>query len=288
MILRQSNASRVDDVLRKPAPKAFRTGLTALDAITSGGPRAGHLFVIGGLTGQGKSSLAKQIALDVSVDEPVLYLTLEEPVDEVLVSVTAKLAKCSPETLRRAGVDPITLADLNARKLHIHKPRAPITITDFETLMRRTQCSVVVLDHVRELRGWIADGSGKGTGHVGPTTISQALSDVAERTGKLLIVLQQIHAPKLGQRPQLYDLMDSKMLAQRAYLAAIVWRPFFGHDGNGAKSDTVTELLVLKNRYGKCGMLHYRWVGETGLLHPFTADEIAALECCKPKKSAAK
>ncbi|MBD5603590.1 MAG: AAA family ATPase [Candidatus Eremiobacteraeota bacterium] len=273
------NVDRLTRYLREKPPVSYRTGLTLLDAITDGGARAGHVTVVGGLTGGGKSSLARQMALDMAIDDRVLYVTLEEPEDEVRLSCAAKLARVSPRQLQRTGTNEMTNSLLAARKLRIIEP-GRTSIDRFERIMRWTDCPIVILDHVREMDGWIADERGRGVGHVGPTLICTRLSQIAKDTGKALIVLQQLRSPKFaGSKPSMYDLMDTSALAQKAYLVVLVHRPHAS-----TNHDDVAELIVRKNRYGPEGILHYRWQGETGMLCGMVAAERESLTCCKARK----
>lgn len=67
------------------------SGICALDAIT--GPwEAGELIIIGGNPGMGKSSLARQFLLQFSKNGPVIFATLEEPVNQVMPKMACALA----------------------------------------------------------------------------------------------------------------------------------------------------------------------------------------------------
>jgi replicative DNA helicase len=56
--------------------KGLKTGLPSLDQ-KLGGLGAGHVILIGGETSNGKSALAANIAVNVSRENPVLFITLE-------------------------------------------------------------------------------------------------------------------------------------------------------------------------------------------------------------------
>ena len=66
------------------APTRLRTGISGLDDILHGGFPAGHLYLIEGDPGTGKTTLALQFLLDgIRQGERVLYVTLSESIEEL-------------------------------------------------------------------------------------------------------------------------------------------------------------------------------------------------------------
>jgi circadian clock protein KaiC len=61
------------------------TGSSDLDELMSGGIPRGHMVLIGGNTGTGKSTLAMQYLQDgIECGESCIYIALEEPVDQII------------------------------------------------------------------------------------------------------------------------------------------------------------------------------------------------------------
>ena len=65
-------------------PESCSTGVAGLDSILSGGFTSNRLYLVEGVPGSGKTTLALQFLLDgVRRGEPVLYVTLSETKEEI-------------------------------------------------------------------------------------------------------------------------------------------------------------------------------------------------------------
>ncbi len=258
---------------------AYPTGFYKLDMVTNGGLRAGDLSVVGAASGVGKSAFAEELALNVSRNAGVLYLPLEMGDRQTILRMAAKIERRSFDDVQRHGISDSTRVLLNGRQLWTWEPEMRNAFGVNELLRMIADFSgvnVVIIDHVRHIDGWLsASGS-----HVGASQIVRKLRQFAYETHVHIVLCAQMNRTSYGKRPQMNQLQDTSALEQLASLVVLLHRPF-----QHKLRDDVTEVLVPKNRYGPCCMIHYRWVGVTMTLWPFTDEEEQLLTCCRPKAS---
>lgn len=268
----------VASYIEQEPPQVFATGFADLDRVTNGGLRAGDLSVIGAASGVGKSAFAEQIAYNVSRDAPVLYLPLEMGERLTLLRMGARLDRVSYDTLQAQGLSWSSRDLLNSHDLCLLEPLMQYIFGANEIMKAvcETGVKVVIVDHVRHIDGWLnANGS-----HVGASAIVRRLRQFASEMHLHVVLCCQMNRTAYGKRPQMNQLQDTSALEQTASLVMLLHRPF---QFRGALADTVTEMLIPKNRYGPCCMMHYRWVGLTMTLWPLTEEDVSHLTCCSRK-----
>lgn len=118
--------STFSTIEKKPV---FSTKLAYLDRFFSGGLVHGSVTLLGGEPGIGKSTLLAQLALALSADDSVLYVTGEESPQQVYL----RLQRLSPTLPRSLEWLDTTHADVIAATLIERKPRLAI-IDSIQTL----------------------------------------------------------------------------------------------------------------------------------------------------------
>jgi len=259
--------------LAQPHAKIFATGIPEIDSRTNGGLRAGDISVIGAATGMGKSAFVEQMALEIALKHEVLFLPLEMGERDTTERMGAKIERVSLQSLRDEGLSDYGLEALNRRKMLVHQPTDPVDVNELMRLIVDGDCPVVVVDHAREILGWLSDG--KST-HVAPAIIMRYLRRCARETNKHIILIAQLNRTGYRDRPTSAALQDTSALEQNAALVLLLHRPFAG---KGA-TDCVMEIIVAKNRYGPTGLSHMRWSGPTMKVFPMSEEEEAAVTCC--------
>jgi replicative DNA helicase len=275
MTARDREGDLLAEQLLKPPARIYPTGLDEIDSLLKGGLRSGEMTLLGGFSGHAKSALAEQIALYQSQHASVLYLPLEMGEEPTRLRMGAKIARCDVTGFLRTGMDPLTRGELNARLLTVHKPKR-LAMDTIEQTIRRANREIVVVDHVRHIEGVIPNGQSGGGAH----RIAHQFASIAESTGSSIILLQQLDPKGLGRPMREWRFQDSTAFYQAANTVLITYRPFEGY-ARGA--DYVGHIIARKNRWGRSGMVHYRWVGETMSYWPFLEPELEQLTCCKRK-----
>jgi replicative DNA helicase len=266
----------------KPAQKIPSTFLS-IDRITEGGFRTGDLSLIAAFEGMGKSSIAEQFALGIGMKTDVGLFSIEMGERQSLTRLGAKLARVTETTFSEQGIDLLTQAAMNARKIHVRAARdfkAP-TMDHIERAIRRDRFPFWIIDHVREIDGWISGGSG-GASHVGPTKIVQRFKRLAQELDIHIALCSQLSTDGLGKPAHLWKPMDTAALLHSSSLTLMLYRPFYRQ---GASKDTIMHVVVRKNRYGPMCTLHFRWVGPTMSLWEMTDEEKSQVACCQSSRS---
>ncbi len=243
----------------------IKTGFTELDKMY-GGLKQGELVVVGGRPGMGKTQLLVNVALNVSVDNPVLYFTLE--LSEFLLSarfVSSLTGIAVKNILQNELLDneKESLATIET-KFANHK----IFINDscnYSVLALKDYCKkhieengvkVIILDYLQ----LISYNKYRNNRELEISFISRELKNIAKEFNVCVIVSSQLSRAvesRGGSRhPQLSDLRESGAIEQNADKVFFIYRPeYYGLscDEDGNDTNCLVELIVAKNRNGVLG-----------------------------------
>ncbi|HBO6199145.1 TPA: AAA family ATPase [Pseudomonas aeruginosa] len=251
----------IDDKFNGRAPQWPGTGLADLDKLVRG-IRPRKLTVIAGLPGNGKTTLALQIAQYNACEagEPWLVFSLEMPEEELGVRSIASLGGVD---LKRLD-DPQQLGDDDWPRITsaVAKAKgAPLFICDDPNVTAsqiRSTARCVKREH--GLAGIVVDYLGlippeaKGrtrSEEVGKT--NKSLLRLAKELGVPVIELAQLNrdsTKRPGKRPQSSDLRDSGEIEADASCILMVHRDMDSEAGQNG----ITEILMTKCRHAPPGM----------------------------------
>lgn len=234
------------------------TGLDALDKRMRG-MREGHLILLGGRPGMGKSTLAFQIAANVALqDEPTMVFSLEMPKREAYDKIVAGIGHLSIERVsdRKMQGDDWTKLSTAIRKikgkplyiddrggLHINQIMATA-----RRMHRKNPLSLIVVDYIQYVRG---EGDNR-TAEVG--SVSRSLKALAKELNCTVLALTQLSRKceeRGNKRPMASDLRDSGELEQDADIIMFTYRDEVYNENTDQKG--VAEVIFGKFRNGQMG-----------------------------------
>src|SRR3954469_21468788 len=132
-----------------------RTGIAGLDDILQGGLSRGHLYLLEGAPGSGKTTIALQFLLEgAKAGEKSLYVTLSETEDELRLGAASHGWTLGPEISIFELIPPESLLDQEQQQSLLYSSDLELGETTrmiFEAV-ERSKPSRVVLDSLSEIR----------------------------------------------------------------------------------------------------------------------------------------
>jgi replicative DNA helicase len=266
-------------------PAGVPTGLPELDNLL-GRLNEGNVTILAGRPSQGKSSLARTIALNAAMGGyGVHYMSAEDTVSTFGKRIISdlgridlhRLASVTKGSLTRGDMDSITSAFEQVKRakggmLVDDSPR--LSSAQIASRVRRHKAKnntrLVVVDYI----GLVREDIGKGA-TIGAvvTKAMHGLVELARRERVAVLALSQLNrqadADEEG-RPRLAQLRDSGELEQCAYAVMLVHRPEH-HNANCASEFKGKGCVqVAKNKNGPTGDVWLRWDGSTATYRPLS------------------
>ena len=247
----------VNDYLKSDRT-AIPTGLPTIDALTRGGFRAGHVALLVGRTGVGKSFLAGQIAVNVAKQGKLVgFSSLEMSKEEVAIRCASALFKDSIEDAeqRFIGSD---LGLMGLKHLSIDDTPKPDFlemakwVNEVQELYGQ-KMDLVVIDHLKLLRRYSKSFSEAER----VARLSEDAKSFAKQAGVAVLCVHQVGRNE-GDKKNHGDIplsLESMMYGgeQDADYALGVYRPALNPSLSATDRQLVDRevcLQLLKNRHG--------------------------------------
>lgn len=250
----------------------LKSGLPALDdALRVLGP--GHLLVIGGRPGDGKSALAVQIAAaTAAAGRGVALVSLEMSAQAIALRLLAQQARVDHTRLvdqalsatDQALVDSALSGVAGWPLALVDQPRlTPGQLRGVVARERRARgCDVLIVDYLQIVSA--PAHLGLRTDYDRVTYVSEALQALARDTGVLVVACAQLRRPERGAeglRPTLEELRSSGAIEQDADAVLLLHHDRPGH----------AELGLAKHRHGPTGAVGVQWVAPQVRFAPETS-----------------
>jgi replicative DNA helicase len=248
------------------------TGLSDLDEYLEGGLRPGELVIVGARPSMGKTALGLTIGVHLAQVFSVGLLSMEMSHCEVndrltamLGSVSLSAVKCPQKgeglnwTRVVEGVD-------RARDLRLHtSDQGGLNINQVRSkarnLKRMHGLDVLIVDYIGLMSGLDA----KANRNAQLEEISRGLKALAKELGICVLCMAQLNRKseeRPDQMPMMSDLRDSGAIEQDADVILFIKRPIMANPNLDTDWQHYAKLSVAKNRQGRCGYLHLRYMGE--------------------------
>ena len=278
----KTNRERIDDLLidiknRDKNSNYVKTGFDLIDAKTNGIPK-GHLSIIAGRPGMGKTSFMLQLSNKIiSQSLNVGIISIEMTFNELQIKNISYLTKIDSRVIESGSFDNMNLAliESEAEKLksdsYIIDDNSYQTPQSIKATLRRwimnKKIDIVFIDYLTLIR--VNYNKGRNDLEVGALT--QDLREFAKETKLPIVLLSQLNRAVEGRndkKPFLSDLRESGSIEQDANLVMFLHRPsYYGIDpyqtdyinmeltcnNTSVDADDIASVIIAKARNGQTG-----------------------------------
>ena len=241
------------------------TGHADLDRLLHGLP-AGSFVVVGADTSVGKTSFGVGIATYNALrGTPVLYATVEMSAEQIARRKTALVTRIPDDDLRLGRLSDQQWAKLRrAEEAFATTAFEVFELADVGELRLRARAfhakhglGLVVVDNLHDL----ALPSEAESRQLEVAGIAGALKRMAHDFGCVVVALAQLNsgpAERSDKRPLLWDIRDSRRVAQLADAVLLIFRADQYDPASPDKG--IAEVNIAKNRNGRTGTVRLAWL----------------------------
>ena len=243
------------------------SGFKSLDALITGF-RPDTLTVIAGRPSMGKSTLALNIADEVSKTKNVLFYSLEMSQIQLMLKLAAShtsihLSKIDNANMseNEQGIFYEELAKIGKQNLTI-LDRGGLAVHDIVTRSRQLnsekKIDLILIDYLQILKY----DKGKEISELG--SITRELKYLSKELGIPIILLSQLSRgveSRENKRPFMSDLRSSGEIEQDADCIIMVYRDEY-YKKDESEDKGLAELIVAKNRMGQIGFVKCEFHGQ--------------------------
>ena len=260
----------------------IRTGFQRLDDLT-GGLKKSDLIIVGARPGEGKTSLALNIALAAGhKGKRVLVFSLEMPRRQIAARLLFSQARVNVRQLSRPGM----LSESDRRLIQKTLPivsKMPIYVDDSNVtpielrskarqLSRDPGLDLIIVDYLQLMRGAEPGSRRFENRNLEIAEISRSLKLLAKELKVPILALSQLsRAPEqrtgASTAPRLSDLRESGALEQDADIVIFIHRRWekkkddeIDAGSGGVRTPPVRWVIVAKNRNGPVGNVKLAWL----------------------------
>lgn len=259
--------------------QGLSTGLFELDKFTKG-LQKGQLIYLAARPGVGKTSLAMNIVNYVAMHKKtVAVFSLEMPEEQLAQRSLCSIAGISMEKASSGNLSILEWSDLfeaqkkiNSFNIHIDDSSlntpADILSKCRRLYMQQKSLDLIMIDYLQLMTSGNSKLAGNRQQEI--TEISRNLKILAKELNVPVIVLSQLSRAVEtrkdadgGHRPMLSDLRESGSIEQDADMVWFIYRASTYAPTDERPEREIAELIIAKNRMGRCGTVKLGWDGTT-------------------------
>lgn len=246
---------------------AVPTGLQAIDDITSGGTRAGELWIIGARPSMGKTAMQLAISRHTAIDHAVLICSMEDSSKMMVMRHIAAAGRVNLSHLRRPGNHTNWRAateaadELSRLRMYVDDDGG-LSLLDVRRKIQQVKHAdpglrVVVVDYLQLMA---EEGE---TRNIGLGRIANGLKAAAKEFGVTVVMLSQLsrEADKRNGVPQISDLRDSGDIEGAGDVILLLHREFRRKPEPWLKH--WAQVHVAKQKNGPTDIVSLYFDGET-------------------------
>ena len=253
-------------------PRRFlNTGFNQLNELSWGGFRPGHLNVLAGRPGMGKTSFALNLCENVFRQNPgdvtILFFTLEQRTEEIMMKMLSAISEVPFGRLKTTRLNPNEQDSVEKATKTIEEYLSHfivmnpdgLTITQMihavkQVKRARNRLDLVCVDYIGLMQPDESHRWQNRTLEI--AEITRGLKNLANQEGVPILALAQLNRnadSRTDQRPRLSDLRDSGSIEQDADMVMMLHRE---DAKENEPSHNKVKLMVTKNRHGRLGHIN--------------------------------
>ncbi len=285
----KTNKDKINDLLndiqnRDKNSNYIKTGFNLIDAKTNGIPK-GHLSIIAGRPGMGKTSFMLQLSNNIIEQGlKVGIISIEMTFNELQIKNISYLTKIDSRIIENGNFDNMDLVSIQSEAEKLKSDNYIIDDNSFQTpqnikaTLRRwimnEKIDIVFIDYLTLIR--ISYNKGRSDLDIGALT--QELREFAKETKLPIVLLSQLNRAvenRPDKKPYLSDLRESGSIEQDANLVMFLHRPMY-YGMNPYQSDyenmeltcndvsvnavDIASIIIAKARNGQTGTVPLQYI----------------------------